>query len=181
MSEVLLSAHTVTKSYPMAGKRLEVLKGVSINIYKGEAICIVGSSGAGKSTLLHILGTLDRPTLGKVYHKGVDLSRFNDEELARFRNQSLGFVFQFHHLLSEFSALENVMIPCRISGQSKKEAEIAATKYLEMLGLGPRMNHFPSELSGGEQQRVSIARALVRGPEILMADEPTESDSSEGL
>lgn len=169
----LYQVHTVTKSYPMGASRLEVLKGVSFEIKAGEAVCIVGSSGAGKSTLMHILGTLDRPTLGKVIFRGQDLTRKTDEELAEFRNKTMGFVFQFHHLLGEFSALENVMMPCRISGMSVKESRIAAEELLETMGLTHRLKHFPSELSGGEKQRVAIARALVRKPEVLFADEPT--------
>ncbi len=157
----------------MGSGRLEVLRGIDLEVKRGDAICIVGSSGAGKSTLLHILGTLDRPTLGKVIFKGVDLTRESDEKLAEFRNQSMGFVFQFHHLMSEFTAVENVMMPCRIAGQSLKESRIQAEKLLDQLGLAQRLNHYPSEMSGGEQQRVAIARALVRKPEVLFADEPT--------
>ena len=169
----LISVRGATKSYPMGASRLDVLKGIDLDIAKGEAVCIVGSSGAGKSTLLHVMGTLDKPTLGKVYFKGADLTRESDEKLAEFRNRSMGFVFQFHHLMSEFSALENVMMPCRIGGLSKDESQQRATKLIELLGLGARAKHFPSELSGGEQQRVAIARALVREPEVLFADEPT--------
>lgn len=169
----LISVQCVTKSYPMGASRLEVLKGIDLEVSAGEALCIVGASGAGKSTLLHIMGTLDRPTLGKVFFRGVDLTRESDEALAQFRNRSMGFVFQFHHLMSEFSALENVMMPCRIGGLSVKESRIEAERLLEMLGLKERMSHFPSEMSGGEQQRVAIARALVRSPEVLFADEPT--------
>jgi lipoprotein-releasing system ATP-binding protein len=157
----------------MGASRLEVLRGIDLEIRQGEAVCIVGSSGAGKSTLLHILGTLDRPTLGKVIFRGVDLSRESDEALAEFRNRAMGFVFQFHHLMSEFTAIENVMMPCRIGGLSLKESREKAEQLLELLGLKERLTHYPSELSGGEQQRVAIARALVRGPEILFADEPT--------
>lgn len=172
-SNSLLSAQCVTKSYPMGRSRLEILRGIDLEIGKGEAVCIVGSSGAGKSTLLHILGTLDKPTLGKVFYKGRDLTRQSDEELASFRNEAMGFVFQFHHLLGEFSAVENVMMPSRIAGLSVKESRENATELLELLGLKDRLTHFPSELSGGEQQRVAIARALVRKPEVLFADEPT--------
>lgn len=157
----------------MGGSRLEVLRGVDLEIRQGEAVCIVGSSGAGKSTLLHILGTLDRPTLGKVHFRGQDLTRESDERLAEFRNQNMGFVFQFHHLMSEFSAVENVMMPCRIAGMSVKDSRVAAEEQLMTLGLSERLSHYPSELSGGEQQRVAIARALVRKPEVLFADEPT--------
>ncbi len=169
----LISVRGATKSYPMGASRLDVLRGIDVDILKGEAVCIVGSSGAGKSTLLHVMGTLDKPTLGKVYFKGVDLTRETDEKLADFRNRSMGFVFQFHHLMSEFSALENVMMPCRIGGLSKVESERLAMKQLDLLGLSSRASHYPSELSGGEQQRVAIARALVREPEVLFADEPT--------
>lgn len=173
MSENLISVRGVTKSYPMGANRLEVLRGIDLDVRAGEAVSIVGSSGAGKSTLLHVMGTLDKPTLGKVFFKGVDLSRENDEKLAEFRNRSMGFVFQFHHLMAEFTALENVMMPCRIAGLSMDESRERAEKLLKMLGLELRMKHFPSELSGGEQQRVAIARALVREPEVLFADEPT--------
>ena len=169
----LISVQCATKSYPMGRGRLEVLRGIDLEIKRGEACCIVGPSGSGKSTLLHILGTLDRPTLGKVVFKGVDLTRESDEKLAEFRNQSMGFVFQFHHLMSEFSAVENVMMPCRIAGASLKESRIQAERLLDQMGLAQRLNHFPSEMSGGEQQRVAIARALVRKPEVLFADEPT--------
>ena len=169
----LISVRGATKSYPMGASRLEVLRGIDVDIAAGEAVCIVGSSGAGKSTLLHVMGTLDKPTFGKVYFKGVDLTRESDEKLAEFRNRSMGFVFQFHHLMSEFSALENVMMPCRIGGLTIQESRDRAMRLLELLGLGARAKHFPSELSGGEQQRVAIARALVREPEVLFADEPT--------
>ncbi len=172
-AELLVSVQCVTKSYPMGTGRLEVLRGIDLEIGRGEAVCIVGSSGAGKSTLLHIIGTLDKPTLGKVIFKGQDLTRENDEKLAEFRNRSMGFVFQFHHLMSEFTALENVMIPCRIAGQSQQQSRIAAEALLARLGLEKRLNHYPSEMSGGEQQRVAIARAIVRKPEVLFADEPT--------
>lgn len=173
MSEPMLAAQCVSKSYPMGAARLEVLRGIDLSIRAGEAVCIVGSSGAGKSTLLHVLGALDRPTLGKVLFKGEDLTRKNDRELAEFRNRSLGFVFQFHHLLAEFTALENVAMPCRIGGLSVAESRVRAEELLEALGLSARKSHFPSELSGGEQQRVAIARALACKPEVLMADEPT--------
>ncbi len=169
----LLVARGVTKSYPMAGGRLEILKGIDLTIEKGEAISIVGSSGAGKSTLLHILGTLDRPTLGKVLHRGIDLTKMTDEEVASHRNATMGFVFQFHHLLAEFSALENVAMPLRIGGDAPIVALARAEEQLIQMGLKDRLHHRPSELSGGEQQRVAIARSIVRKPEILFADEPT--------
>lgn len=173
MNNLILEAQCVSKSYPMGNSRLEVLKGVDLKIQKGEAVCIVGSSGAGKSTLLHILGTLDQPTLGKVFFKGHDLTRKDDAAMARFRGESMGFVFQFHHLLQEFRAVENVMMPCRLAGLSPKESRKLAEELIDQMGLTARANHFPSEMSGGEQQRLAIARALVRKPEVLFADEPT--------
>ncbi|MBK7891962.1 MAG: ABC transporter ATP-binding protein [Bdellovibrionales bacterium] len=168
-----LAAKGIVKSYPMGSGRLEILKGVDLTIEKGEALSIVGSSGAGKSTLLHILGTLDKPTLGKVFHRGVDLTKMSDDQLANHRNATMGFVFQFHHLLAEFTALENVAMPLRIGGIAPLEAMRKAEEKLVGLGLKDRLHHTPSQLSGGEQQRVAIARAIVRGPEILFADEPT--------
>jgi lipoprotein-releasing system ATP-binding protein len=168
-----LRARSISKSYWVGKSRLDVLHSVDLDLLPGESICIMGSSGAGKSTLLHILGTLDRPSSGSVFWGDKDLNKLSDEAVAQFRNQKMGFVFQFHHLMSEFTALENVMVPCRIAGLSAKESRTEAEKWLEELGLKDRGNHFPSELSGGEQQRVSIARALVRQPEILFADEPT--------
>lgn len=175
----ILQAQRVVKSYPMRKGRLEVLKGLHLDIDEGEALCIMGSSGSGKSTLLHILGTLDRPTLGKVFFRGEDLGRKSSRQLAQFRNQKMGFVFQFHHLLPELTALENASLPCRIFGDSRKVAEKKAQELLEHLGLGQRLSHYPSEMSGGERQRVAIARALVQKPEILLADEPTGNLDSE--
>ena len=169
MSEPLLRLDNIHKNYGS----VTVLKGIELDIYEGESLCVLGSSGAGKSTLLHILGTLDQPTLGRVYHKGEELSRKSDDELALFRNRELGFVFQFHHLLSEFTALENVMLPARLGGHSERESKARALELLKLLGLESRQDHFPSELSGGEQQRVAVARALVQRPKILLADEPT--------
>ena len=179
MSSVILSTKCVTKSYAMDDSRLEVLRGVDLNIKQGDDVCIMGVSGAGKSTLLHILGTLDMPTLGKVYYKGEDLTRKSDEQLAHFRNQKMGFVFQFHHLLPELTALENVSLPARVGRKSKQEAEKKASDLLISLGLKKRLNHYPSEMSGGERQRVAIARALVQDPEILFADEPSGNLDSE--
>lgn len=169
----LLSVRGVQKSYPMGAGRLEILKGLDLEIHEGDAICIVGASGAGKSTLLHIMGTLDQPSLGTVLYRGRDLFRKGEDELAQFRNTKLGFVFQFHHLMGEFTALENIMMPARIGGVSGRVARERAEELLATLGLTERKNHFPSELSGGEQQRVAIARALLNEPEILLADEPT--------
>lgn len=172
-SKVLLEAKCVSKSFPKGEGRLEVLKGVSLQVREAEAVCIVGASGAGKSTLLHVLGTLDLPTLGKVFYDGEDLTKKSPSQLARFRNETMGFVFQFHHLLPEFTAIENVLLPCRIAGQSVAEGRKNAEEILNYLGLGQRLDHYPSQLSGGEQQRVAIARALVRSPRVLLADEPT--------
>lgn len=170
---IILEAKTVTRSYTKGAAHLDVLKGVNLQIHDGEALCIVGSSGAGKSTLLHILGTLDRPTLGKVLFEGVDLTRKSSAALAQFRSQTMGFVFQFHHLLPEMTALENVLLPCRIAGENHRDSLANANKLLAQFGLESRKDHYPSQLSGGEQQRVAIARALVRSPKILLADEPT--------
>lgn len=178
---VILSAQKVKKVYPQGSGELEILREISLDIHAGEAICIVGASGAGKSTLLHILGTLDRPSSGQLFFKGQSLLDMADEELAQFRNQEMGFVFQFHHLLTEFSALENVMIPARIAGVNKKEAALKAEEMLTLLGLQERLTHYPSQLSGGELQRVAIARSLINRPQVLLADEPTGNlDSKNG-
>lgn len=178
---VILSAQKVRKAYPQGSGELEILREISIDIRAGEAVCIVGASGAGKSTLLHIMGTLDRPSSGELFFKGQNLLSMGDEELAKFRNKEMGFVFQFHHLLTEFSALENVMIPARISGLDKKDAALRAEEMLSLLGLKERLEHYPSQLSGGELQRVAIARSLICRPQILFADEPTGNlDSRNG-
>ena len=155
------------------GGLLTVLDGVSVTVQQGEMLAIVGASGAGKSTLLHVMGALDRPTRGRVAIGGVDLSGLGDEDLARLRNAKVGFVFQFHHLLREFSALENVMMPLRIAGWMPARAEKRATDLLERVGLGRRMSHRPAQLSGGEQQRTAVARALAIDPAVLLADEPS--------
>ena len=152
---------------------LKVLKGVDMNISKAEVVSIMGASGAGKSTLLQILGTLSTPDGGSLIIDGVDVLKLDSKALAEFRNQRLGFVFQFHHLLPEFTALENVVIPAYIAGRGKKEAEQRAKELLTDMGLGERLTHKPSELSGGEQQRVAIARALINKPAVLFADEPS--------
>ena len=152
---------------------LDVLKHLNINVIKGEMVAIVGASGVGKSTLLHILGLLDSPTSGKIFYEGANVSGLKENEIARFRNEKIGFVFQFHHLLSEFSALENVMIPALIKGLKKQEARERAEAILNKVGLSERFEHKPGELSGGEQQRVAIARALVMKPAVIFADEPT--------
>lgn len=165
----MLTARNIYKQYD----RLTVLKGVDIAINKGEIVSIVGSSGAGKSTLLHILGSLDKADRGEIIINGHHLETLNGRKLAAFRNKHIGFVFQFHHLLPEFTALENVCIPGWIAGEKKKDVVIKATELLKTLGLGDRLENKPQQLSGGEQQRVAVARALINSPSIVMADEPT--------
>ena len=152
---------------------LEVLKGITLKIEKGEIVSIVGASGAGKSTLLQIIGTLDKLERGSLKINQIEVNKLNDKKLAEFRNTQIGFVFQFHHLLPEFTALENICIPAFIAKQSKKDAETEAMKLLEFLNLKDRADHKPSELSGGEQQRVAVARALINKPAIILADEPS--------
>jgi lipoprotein-releasing system ATP-binding protein len=152
---------------------LPVLDGIDLDIRKGEMLAIVGASGVGKSTLLHILGALDRPTSGKVFYGDLDVFGLDNGPLARFRNERVGFVFQFHHLLPEFSALENVMMPALIRRTDRAEAARSAERILNDVGLGARLHHRPGELSGGEQQRVAVARALILNPEVVLADEPT--------
>ena len=154
---------------------LEVLKGIDLEINKGEVVSIVGPSGAGKTTLLQIIGTLDRPDSGKVIVDGVDVSTLSQKKLSDFRNQHVGFVFQFHQLLPEFTALENIMIPAFIAGKSQKEAKRRALELLDFMGLTERAEHKPNELSGGEKQRVAVARALVNNPAVILADEPSGS------
>jgi lipoprotein-releasing system ATP-binding protein len=164
-----------------SGKIIDVLKGIELEILPGDMLAIEGASGAGKSTLLHILGALDRPTEGKVLFEGIDLFERTDGELAGFRNRHLGFIFQFHHLLPEFSAVENTMMPGLIQGMGQKEAIENAERILGQLGLGDRLQHKPGELSGGEQQRVAVARALMLSPRVILADEPTGNlDSKTG-
>jgi lipoprotein-releasing system ATP-binding protein len=169
----LLEVSDLHKSFGTKAGKVEVLKGISLKVAAGETIALVGASGAGKSTLLHVMGTLDRPTSGKVLFGNDDVFQMNDRTLAQFRNRSIGFVFQFHHLLPEFTALENTMMPLLISGKNKVEAEKIASGLLSDVGLAHRLTHKPGELSGGEQQRVAIARALVTSPALLLADEPT--------
>jgi lipoprotein-releasing system ATP-binding protein len=165
----MLTAKNIYKKY----ESLEVLKGVDVTINKGEIVSIVGSSGAGKSTLLHILGTLDKPDGGEIYLNNQRMDTLKNKRLAEFRNKHIGFVFQFHHLLPEFNALENVCIPGWIAGSGKKEVAQRATQLLQTLNLGDRLDNKPQQLSGGEQQRVAVARALINRPEIVFADEPT--------
>ena len=171
MSE--LRAQGVVKRFVLGGQTLQILSGIDLAIGSGDSIAILGVSGAGKSTLLHILGGLERPTEGRVLFDGVDVYTLSDPELARFRNQKLGFVFQLHHLLPEFDAEENVMIPCLLAGWSKRRARVRAREMLAAVGLADRLRHGPGKLSGGERQRVAIARALVLEPPVVLADEPT--------
>jgi lipoprotein-releasing system ATP-binding protein len=173
MSNSLLEVSGLCKTYEIGKNRVEVLSGITLDLEAATTTALVGASGAGKSTLLHLLGALDRPTSGTVCFRGDDIFRKNDRELASFRNSSIGFVFQFHHLLSEFTALENVMMPALIARVPKGEARSKAEELLADVGLSQRLSHRPGELSGGEQQRVAIARALVMSPALLLADEPT--------
>ena len=177
----LIEAVGVTKSFKTAAGELRVLRGIDLSIRKGEMLGIIGASGAGKSTLLQILGALDRPTSGRVMFKEKDIASMDENSLAQLRNASIGFVFQFHHLLPEFNSLENVMFPAIISGMSFPEAGKKANALLGELGLSGRTRHRPGELSGGEQQRVAVARALIQNPEVVLADEPTGNlDTSTG-
>ncbi len=171
--QIFIKAEGIKKVFQQGNENLEILKSLDLEIFKGESLCIVGPSGAGKSTILHILGTLDRPTEGQLYYEEQDVLTFSESELGQFRNKKMGFVFQFHYLFKEFTALENVSLPARIGGASSKSALEKATIILESLGLKDRLTHYPSELSGGEQQRVAIARAIVNQPEVIFADEPT--------
>ena len=165
----MLKAHSIFKSYG----QLKILKGVDLDVKKGEIVTIVGASGAGKSSLLNILGSLDKPDSGNVIIGNTDISKLNNKELSAFRNRKIGFVFQFHHLLVEFSAVENVCIPALIAGDNRAVAEKKAHILLAWLGLEDRINHKPGQLSGGEQQRVAVARALINDPALIFADEPS--------
>ena len=170
----ILSINNISKSYQSnKKKKLDVLTSVSLEIEDNKISVIVGASGAGKSTLLHIISGLDRPDEGKVFYEDQNIFGFSNEKLARFRNQNMGFVFQFHHLLPEFTAAENIAIPQMISGKNLKESILKANELLEIVGLSERHNHKPAELSGGEQQRIAVARALANDPKIIFADEPT--------
>jgi lipoprotein-releasing system ATP-binding protein len=179
-----LSIEGLKKTYLMGDRRLEVLKGLDLEIGEGEMVALTGPSGAGKSTLLHILGTLDAPSAGRVLFRGDDVFARDEARLAEFRSTTVGFVFQSHHLLPEFTALENAMMPALIRRVSRAEARKRAEEVLELVGLGERLEHRPGELSGGEQQRVALARALALRPKILLADEPTgnlDPGTAEGI
>jgi lipoprotein-releasing system ATP-binding protein len=168
-----ITVTNLAKSYPVGGTRLPVLKGLELALERGEMVAIVGASGVGKSTLLHVLGGLDKPDVGSIHINQSDLAHMSDDELVAFRNRHVGFVFQFHHLLPEFSAVENAEMPLRIARRSGTECRARAAGLLERVGLAERLDHRPGMLSGGEQQRVAIARALVMQPTLLLADEPT--------
>jgi lipoprotein-releasing system ATP-binding protein len=169
----MIQVTDLRKSFRMNGYTLDVLKGITLDIARGEMIAVVGASGAGKSTLLHMLGALDRPTSGSVRFDGQDVFELSEEAQAEFRNKRIGFVFQFHHLLPEFTALENTFLPALIQDRPAEEAQQEAARLLADVGLGERLHHKPGELSGGEQQRVAVARALMQRPDLVLADEPT--------
>ena len=171
-TEYIYQIKSLIKNYQIGDQKLPILKGIDLKVPKGAAICITGPSGSGKSTLLHIMGALDRPSSGEILYHSRNLSQFTDEQQAFFRRNELGFVFQFHHLLGEFTVLENIMLPGYINKQSKKSCLERATFLAESLGLKERISHYPSQLSGGEQQRAAVARALMNKPEIILADEP---------
>ena len=175
----LITVHDLVKNYQTGASELPVLRGLNFEIKQGEAVCLLGTSGAGKSTLLQILGTLDRPTSGEVLYRGQHLFQLDDESLADFRNQKMGFVFQFHHLIQELTALENIMLPALIANEDKEVCRQKALSWLQFMGLSERHGHYPHQLSGGELQRVAIARALIKNPEVLFADEPTGNLDSE--
>src|SRR5687767_12649959 len=169
----LVEVEHVTKTFIHEGAQVKILKGIDLTIEHGEMLSVMGASGAGKSTLLHLLGTLDLPTSGRIFYEGDDVTQYSSSRLADFRNRSIGFVFQFHHLMPEFTALENVMMPGMIRGQPRGEVRDRAKQLLVEVGLSHRLTHRPGELSGGEQQRVALARALVMQPKVILADEPT--------
>ena len=173
MSEAALALEGVVRTFKQAGESLEVLRGLSLSLAKGEIVALVGPSGAGKSTLLHVAGLLERPDRGAIWIDGRDCGRMSDVERTEIRRAKLGFVYQFHHLLPEFSAVENVMVPQMIAGVGRAAARARATDLLGLVGLSARASHRPARLSGGEQQRVAISRALANGPSILLGDEPT--------
>lgn len=173
MSEAVLVCQGLTKVYAESGEKLTVLNGIDLQLNAGEMLAVVGSSGSGKSTLLHLLGGLDAPTSGEVWLKGQAVHQLKEQQLSRLRNNDLGFIYQFHHLLPEFNAVENVAMPLLIRGLPAKAATAQATDWLNRVGLGHRLSHRPAELSGGERQRVAIARAMVGAPPLVLADEPT--------
>ena len=175
MSEIIYKAQNIKKTYVEGKVKTQVLKGVNLEICKDEITAIIGQSGSGKSTLLHILGTLDTPDTGSLEFKGTELLKLSNQKKAQFRNLNLGFVYQFHHLLGDFTALENVMMPLLIANVPVKEAKLKAKEYLQKVGLSHRVNFRPNELSGGERQRVAIARAIVNKPDLILADEPTSN------
>ena len=180
----LLRVTNLTKTFVQHERELTVLRNIDLAVAQGEMLCVVGASGAGKSTLLHLVGTLDLPSSGSIEYDGVDVTRYSSAQLAQFRNRMIGFVFQFHHLLPEFTALENAMMPGLIRGESRNDVKSRVMPILEEMGLGARIDHRPGELSGGEQQRVALARALVMNPRIVLADEPTgnlDSKTSEAM
>lgn len=172
MSKILIT-EGLYKTYDSGPQKVEVLKGIDLEVSAGEIVVIMGPSGVGKSTLLHLVGGLDRPTAGEVYIEDDNLFELKEKALAIFRNKAIGFVFQFHHLLPEFTALENVMLPGMMHGREVGPVELKANKILSEIGLSDRLDHKPSELSGGEQQRVAVARALINNPKLVLADEPT--------
>ncbi len=169
----MIQVRDLHKSFPMGGRDIKVLRGIRLDVARGQLISIVGASGAGKSTLLHIIDTIERPTSGTVLFEGQDLFRLSEPELATFRNRRIGFVFQFHHLLPEFTALENACMPALIQNRPRAEMDAEGAALLKEVGLGERLHHKPGELSGGEQQRVAVARALMQRPDLVLADEPT--------
>jgi len=173
MSKIILQCRNLRKTYQQGDLHVEVLKGIDLAIQSGERVAIMGASGSGKSTLLHLLGGLEQPTAGDVILDGQNLNTINSRQLSRLRNRSLGFIYQFHHLLAEFTLLENVAMPLLIGGKSVKSAQNQATELLKRVGLGHRIQHKPAELSGGERQRAAVARALINTPHCVLADEPT--------
>ena len=175
MSNSLLSVRDLRKSFIEGSSEIHVLRGVNLELAEGERLAIVGASGVGKSTLLHILGTLDRPTSGTILFQGQELPMADEARLCQFRNRQIGFIFQFHYLLPDFTALDNVMFPALIQGMDRAQAKAEAERLLELVGLKERMSHRPGKLSGGEQQRVAVARAVILKPKLVLADEPTGS------